>query len=134
MHAKYQVLGGEDVSHRTEVDFLRASGHQVEDVTVANSDFARQGALRTFADLTFNTSVYEETKRVLANFAPDVVYLNNTFPALSPSPAKAARDMGVPVVQVLRNYRVGCIAGTTFRDGHDCKECVGKAIPLSGIR
>lgn len=134
MHAKYQVLGGEDVSHRTEVEFLRASGHQVEDLTVANADFARKGAANSFIDLTFNKSIYEQTKCLMSRFEPDVLYLNNTFPALSPSPLKAAREYRVPIVQVLRNYRMGCIAGTTFREGHDCLKCVGRSIPLSGVR
>ncbi|WP_255708922.1 glycosyltransferase [Pseudarthrobacter sp. L1SW] len=134
MHAKYRVLGGEDVSHKTEGAFLKASGYQVRDYTVRNSDVAANRPLRTLTDMTFNRAVYKDVKQLVASFRPDVVYVNNTFPALSPSAILAAKSMDIPVVQVLRNYRIGCIAGTTFREGKDCQLCVGRAIPLSGIR
>ncbi|MDQ1390345.1 MAG: hypothetical protein QOF56_3799, partial [Acidobacteriaceae bacterium] len=55
---------------------------------------------------------------------PDVVHIHNTWVMVSPSIYAACREAGVPVVQTLHNYRLFCPAGTFFRDGGICKECV----------
>jgi glycosyltransferase involved in cell wall biosynthesis len=134
MHANYRVLGGEDVSHRTEAAFLESSGYTVKSYTVDNADFADRNAVRSLLDMTFNSKVFHNVRRIIDSFEPDLVYVNNTYPALSPSAIVAAKSKKIPVIQVLRNYRKGCIAGTTFRQGQDCQLCVGKKVPLDGVR
>lgn len=133
LHANYRVLGGEDVSHRTEAAFLEASGYTVKNYTVDNADFADKNAIRGLFDMTFNWQIFYKVRRIIDAFRPDVVYVNNTFPALSPSAIVAAKSKKIPVIQVLRNYRRGCIAGTTFRQGQDCRLCVGKRLPINGV-
>jgi glycosyltransferase involved in cell wall biosynthesis len=57
---------------------------------------------------------------------PDVVHFHNTFPLISPAAYYACRDLGVPVVQTLHNYRLFCPAATFFREGKVCEDCLGK--------
>jgi glycosyltransferase involved in cell wall biosynthesis len=42
---------------------------------------------------------------------------------ISPSIFSACRQVGVPVVQTIHNYRLFCPAATFFRDGRVCEEC-----------
>jgi glycosyltransferase involved in cell wall biosynthesis len=58
---------------------------------------------------------------------PDVVHFHNTFPLISPAAYYACRDLGVPVVQTLHNYRLFCPAASFFRDGKVCEDCLGKS-------
>jgi glycosyltransferase involved in cell wall biosynthesis len=60
----------------------------------------------------------------IKSFAPDVLHVHNIFPFLSPSIYDAARENGVPVVHTLHNYRLFCMNGLLFRDGHPCELCV----------
>lgn len=127
LHAFYQVPGGEDVSHRSEVAYLRERGHQVLDITADN---AALGTLGTVARARATVSNPESARRVsaaIAEFRPDVAYANNLFPGLSGSVVRACRDAGVPVVRVLRNYRFTCVSGNLYRDGNYCDDCVGNA-------
>jgi glycosyltransferase involved in cell wall biosynthesis len=45
----------------------------------------------------------------------------------------AAADLGVPVVQTLHNYRFVCPVATLFRDGHVCRDCVGRSVPWPAV-
>jgi glycosyltransferase involved in cell wall biosynthesis len=61
----------------------------------------------------------------LAQFAPDVVHVHNTFPLVTPSVLYACRDASVPVVVTVHNYLLGCANGKLFRDGRVCHDCLG---------
>jgi glycosyltransferase involved in cell wall biosynthesis len=65
---------------------------------------------------------------------PDVVLLHNVNPTLGPAAVAMARSHGLPVVRVVHNYRQSCIAGTHWRDGAPCFDCVGTAGRTPGIR
>ena len=54
----------------------------------------------------------------------DVLHVHNVYPLLSPWVVRTARRSGVPVVQTVHNYRHGCVAGTRFRDGAPCDDCL----------
>jgi hypothetical protein len=49
----------------------------------------------------------DELARIIAEFAPAVVHVHNSFPLLSPSVYDACRAAGVAVVQTL-HYRTIC--------------------------
>jgi glycosyltransferase involved in cell wall biosynthesis len=65
--------------------------------------------------------------RLLKECKPDIVHFHNTFPLISPAAYYACRDLGVPVVQTLHNYRLFCPAAAFFRDGHVCEDCLEKS-------
>jgi glycosyltransferase involved in cell wall biosynthesis len=60
------------------------------------------------------------------------MHAHNLFPLFSPAIFSAARALGVPVVQTLHNYRLGCAAGVLSRDGVVCEQCVGR-LPLPAV-
>jgi glycosyltransferase involved in cell wall biosynthesis len=59
---------------------------------------------------------------------PDVVHVHNTFVMISPSIYSACYEAKIPVVQTLHNYRLLCAAGTFFRDGKLCEECLQNSL------
>jgi glycosyltransferase involved in cell wall biosynthesis len=69
----------------------------------------------------------------MRDFKPDIVQVHNTVPLISPSIYRAAVKGGAPVVQLLHNFRFICPAATLYRDGHICRDCVGKLIPYPAI-
>ena len=62
--------------------------------------------------------------RILDEFRPDVVHLNNIHSYLSPVVAELARRHGARVVWTLHDYKLVCPAYTCMRDGHRCDSCV----------
>jgi glycosyltransferase involved in cell wall biosynthesis len=63
----------------------------------------------------------------------ELVHVHNTFPLFSPTAFRAASRRKVTVINTLHNFRPLCPAGTFFRDGHVCEECLGRA-PLPALR
>lgn len=133
IHNNYQIRGGEDESRESEERLLREMGHQVS-VYEDNNDrvstiSSAQMALKTI----WSTEAYKIVQQQLQEKAHDLVHVQNFFPLISPSVYYAAKALGVPVVQTLRNYRLLCPNALFFRDGQVCENCLGKFIPYPGV-
>lgn len=67
--------------------------------------------------------VRREFGRLLEDFKPDVVHLNNIHTQLSPVISKMAHEKGVKVVWTLHDTKLVCPCYTCTRDGKWCTEC-----------
>lgn len=133
VHERYRVRGGEDGVFETECSLLEKAGHKVVRYEKDNRDIPDRGgriglALRT----VWNPRTYCEIRAIIRAEKPDVVHCHNTFPLISPSVYWAAAREGVPVVQTLHNYRLACLNGYLFREGHVCEDCLGRT-PWRGV-
>ncbi len=68
--------------------------------------------------------------RMLDDFRPDVVHLNNIHSYLSPVIAEIAHRRGARVVWTLHDYKLICPAYTCLRDGKVCQECFSGKLPV----
>jgi glycosyltransferase involved in cell wall biosynthesis len=128
--------GGEDVVVRQERELLEGAGVPLVAYTTSNDqvdEHDRIQVLRTAATMSWSRRTYDELTRLLRQERPDVAHFHNTFPLISPSAYAACRDLGVPVVQTLHNYRLVCCAGTFFREGEVCQLCTA-GHPWAGVR
>ena len=133
VHERYRVRGGEDGVFETECSLLEEAGHKVVRYEKDNREIPDRGgriglALRT----VWNPRTYREIRSIIRAEKPDVVHCHNTFPLISPSVYWAAAREGVPVVQTLHNYRLACLNGYLFREGHVCEDCLGRT-PWRGV-
>ncbi len=137
IHNFYQQPGGEDAVFRAEVELLRGAGHDVRVFEIRNDEIEGYGAFEKAA-LAARTVWSRKSARALAKelerFRPDIAHFHNTFPLISPSAYYACRKAAVPVVQTLHNYRLSCPGATFFRNGEICEDCLGRAIPLPGLK
>lgn len=129
-HNAYQQPGGEEAVVSAEKALLLQAGNEVNEYLRRNNEISSNGlwsnitlGLRT----VWSSASRNELSRLIRDSKPDVVHFHNTFPLISPAAYYACRDLGVPVVQSLHNYRVFCAAGTLFRDGQVCEECLEKS-------
>ena len=67
--------------------------------------------------------VQKSFKKLLADFRPDVVHLQNIHSYLSPILAKLAKDFGCRVVWTLHDYKLLCPSYSCLRDGKPCERC-----------
>jgi len=127
VHNLYQQPGGEDSVFLAETNLLRDAGHDVETLQVSNDEIvgflAKSGAALS--------AVYNwRTRKILTDRLEkekfDILHAHNFFPKLSPSIFDAARSAGVASVLTLHNFRLTCAAGTLFRNGAVCQQCLHK--------
>ena len=124
LHTRYRQRGGEDAVVETEAELLRAAGHEV--IThLAENPSDGLAAARSFAAAPWNPLAARRVQQDAARRSPDVVHVHNTWFALTPSVLGPLRELGLPVVATLHNYRLVCAAATLFRDGAPCTDCVG---------
>jgi len=133
VHNRYQISGGEDICHQTEVELLRRYGHIVDEYVEDNARVHRLGRLRTAFRTIWSIEDYKNIKTILKNTDYDGLIVQNFFPLISPSVFYAANQCHVPVIQVIHNYRLACLNATFLRDGRVCEACLGKKVPWKGI-
>lgn len=132
VHNSYQQAGGEDAVVASEVELLRAHGHEVECYGRSNHEIGAMSRLALARDTLWSPRSTEELTQLIARFAPDVMHVHNTFPLISPAAYWAADAAGVPVVQTLHNFRLLCPQAMYLRQGKVCEDCAG-TVPWRGV-
>jgi glycosyltransferase involved in cell wall biosynthesis len=133
-HNHYQQRGGEDIVVENETALLRKAGHEVETFIVSNdeiSGFARK--VQTAVRVLDNPTITDLFDRQITDFRPQVVHFHNFFPRLTPGSLKRSLDRGIPTLHTLHNFRLLCAAGTLFRQGRVCEDCVGSSWRLPAV-
>ena len=127
IHNYYQQPGGEDAGVRQERDLLAAAGHKVVEYARHSSEIELNGfgsRIRLGTAALWSKRTYRDLRSLLAKDRPEVAYIHNIVPLISPSAYDACAEASVPVVQTLHNYRLLCPAGNFLRQGRVCEECV----------
>lgn len=123
VHSYYSsaLPSGENVAVNLQVDALRSAGHEVLLVSRNTDDVASHRAYPLRAAATVATGHGPSPLPQVTAFRPDVVHVHNLFPNFGSS---WIADCPAPIVATLHNFRAFCSAGTLWRDGHDCEECL----------
>lgn len=67
--------------------------------------------------------IQESFKKILRDFRPDVVHLQNIHSYLSPIIAKLSKDYGAKVVWTLHDYKLLCPSYSCLNNGNPCELC-----------
>jgi glycosyltransferase involved in cell wall biosynthesis len=131
IHNTYQSPGGEDAVVTAEGRLLRERGHQVVSYLRSNHELEQMSKPRQLLmvkDMVYSDDSKREIRNLLQKEKPDLVHVHNTFMMISPSVYEACREMGMPVVQTLHNFRLLCPAWALVRNGEVCEECVDRGL------
>ena len=132
-HNRYMERGGEDLAYEADVALLRRHGHFVAELIEDNSRIGGMGQARLAARTIWSTDSRKRVAELIEETHPDVIHFHNTFPLLSPSVYSVSASYGMPVVQTLHNFRLLCLNGLFYRDGHVCEDCMGRFFPWPGV-
>jgi glycosyltransferase involved in cell wall biosynthesis len=123
IHNFYQQRGGEDVVVQNEAKLLQQAGVALQTWYVDSASLYHTGsswigsawkALQLLGRLFWNTDAQRHLTTLLQQNPVDVIHLHNSFPLLSPAIIHTAKQLGVPLVLTVHNFRwhhpTGCIA------------------------
>ncbi|MGR3812139.1 glycosyltransferase family 4 protein [Jiulongibacter sp. NS-SX5] len=133
IHNTYKHKGGEDSVVNQEYELLKRHGLKVEILGFENDSLPKNKVL-LFSSSIYNTVSYKKVLEKITSFKPDVIHIHNLFYSASPSILYAAKELNVPVIMTVHNYRLVCNAATLLRDGAVCEKCIDKTLPLYGIK
>jgi len=131
LHSRYRsgLISGENRVVAEEANLLRRGGHEVEVIAPSPDEFRRATlAARSLNSFGIGRVV---ANRVRASGA-EIVHCHNLYPAFGAGVLRDAERSGAAVVVTLHNYRFMCLAGTFFRDGRVCQDCLGR-LPWPGV-
>ena len=132
-HTRYQQAGGEDVVFRLESALLRQMGHTVITYEQSNHQLHEIGPVSGFVQAIWSRQTTARLGNLLRETQPDVAHFHNTFAMISPSAYYACQAAGVPVVQTLSNYRLGCPNASCAVQGQSCERCVPHTVAWPGV-
>ena len=133
LHNNYQQPGGEDAVFEAEKVLLDRMGHEIIPFVEDNARLNGMSALKAARNTIWSREAQGKLRQLIRETRPDVAHFHNTFLMISPAAYYACKEAGVPVVQTLHNYRLICPGALLMREGRVCEDCVGRAIPWSGV-
>ena len=134
IHNFYKQAGGEDTVFEQEAKLLRQHGHIVEQLTFSNGSVQGvRGKLQAAFGVIYNLQSTGVIRNSIRDFKPDVVHVHNFFPLVSPAVFYICRELGVPAVLTLHNYRLICPSAVLYYNGKVQLENIRKIFPIKAI-
>jgi glycosyltransferase involved in cell wall biosynthesis len=127
VHNKYAVLSGEEIMVARIINLLRHNNHEVQtffkDSAEIGNCFLRKTS--SFFNGIYSFSARREILKVLDQFRPDCVQIQNLFPLISPSILSLIKSRGIPIVMRCANFRLICPNGLFLSHEQLCEKCHG---------
>jgi len=134
--------GGDAVSTITTGKILKARGHDVQFWGMAHPDNPEYEMSRHFVDhidygttgglvnqlstagkLLYSLEAKKKLKKLLREFRPDIVHLNNFAHQISPSILHVLKTEKIPSVMTMRDYKMVCPSYAMLDGGQPCQKC-----------
>lgn len=118
---------GHEVEYFGMYDEKNTVGNSLGEYT-SNMDFHSTGAARFLYPfkIIYSTEAQRKLARVLDEFKPDVVHMNNINFQLTPSIIYAVKKRGIPLVQTVHDYQMICPNHLLYSFGEvkPCERCI----------
>jgi glycosyltransferase involved in cell wall biosynthesis len=128
VHTFFQQFGGQDSVVLSEREMLERRGHEVVFYSRRNDDIKEYGAadkVRFLTDTIYSRRTVRDLHVLVSGNRPDLAYVHNIYPLISPSLYHALHSMGIPVVQCVHDFRPLCSNGLFYTEGQSCERCKG---------
>src|SRR5437868_2036962 len=126
IHNFYQQFGGEDSAAIAEQKLLEQNGHELLCYTRHNDEIAQYsfGEKAQFLYRTlYSRRTQQEIRAAVARFRPEVAFVHNVYPLISPALYHTLHSLRVPIVQVVHDFRPYCANGWYYVQGKICERC-----------
>ena len=128
VHSAYQQFGGEDSVVRAETELLKSHGDEVYPYSRHNDeikDFGLVDKALFFPQSVYSWKTSDSLEDEVRRLRPDVAFIHNVYPLISPAAYHKLHQLGVPTLQVLHNFRPFCPNGFFYTQGQICEACKG---------
>ena len=133
LHSRYLSgpASGENRVFSDEIELLIKAGHEVKGWAPSPGTTSKAGA-KAALQAVWSAEAVTQVRDLVSGWGAQIVHFHNLFPLVSPAAVREASAQGAGVVMTLHNYRLMCLSGSFFRDGHICEDCLGHS-PWRGV-
>lgn len=126
-HNYYRDAGGESLVFDNEVRGLQAAGHAVVVYRQDNTDTEQvtfSQKIAVMAQAYYARQTVDDIYKIIASEKPDIAFVQNVLPLISPSIYSALYAQDIPIIQATYNYRFICPDAHLYTQGEICERCV----------
>jgi glycosyltransferase involved in cell wall biosynthesis len=126
VHNEYARPSGEEHAAGELVALLKEHGHEVKWFTRSSAEIVGsvKGKFKALLAGVYNPFCAKRLAKVLDEYRPDIVQVQNLYPLISPAIFREIRKRGIPVVMRCPNYRLFCPSGLCLNPkGEVCEKC-----------
>lgn len=126
IHNEYAAVSGEEIQFYHIADILRKNKHEVQLYTRSSAEIEKKifGKIQSFFAGIYNPVSRRKISKLLETLKPDIVFVQNLFPLISPSILSVVKKAGIPLVMCVANYRLMCPNGLHLLHGEVCERCL----------
>ncbi|MBQ9771245.1 MAG: glycosyltransferase family 4 protein [Lentisphaeria bacterium] len=127
IHNDYAKPSGEETAATAIVNLLQEHGHEVRWFRRSSAEIKGvSGKIKSFFTGLANPAMAKALGKILDEYQPDLVQVQNIYPFLSPSIFKPIKKRNIPIVMRCPNYRLFCPNGLCCdMKGKVCERCFG---------
>ena len=128
VHNEYGKPSGEEHAAGELVSLLKEHGHEVRWFTRSSAEISGSlcGKMKALAAGIYNPFSAKAIAKVLDEYKPDIVQVQNLYPLISSSIFAPIKERAIPVVMRCPNYRLFCPEGLSLNpQGEICEKCWG---------
>lgn len=128
IHNNYSKPSGEEAASGELAHLMEEHGHEVRWFRKSSADISGfWEKIKAFWLGIYNPNAAKNLAKVLDEFKPDAVQVQNIYPFISTSIFKPIKQKGIPVVMRCPNYRLFCPNGLCLdQQGKICEKCFGR--------
>lgn len=125
LHNEYQNYGGEDAVFNLERKILSENNIDINYLLFSNHSITTlNDKIQTSISIKKNVKNLEIIKIELKQGNYDIIHCHNFFPLISPGLHLLAKEMNIPIVQTIHNYRLFCSNGFFWKKNSKCQKCL----------
>ena len=137
VHNQFQKYGGADAVAAADERLLAEHGDVVT-YSRQSKDIASATQLQKWGmgvDALYSRRTVREITDIVERFRPDIAYVHNVFPLISPSLYDVLYRLRVPSVHIIHDYRLLCPNSRFYVNDQVCESCkLGNFWPAVGKR
>ncbi|MBN2423827.1 MAG: glycosyltransferase [Calditrichaceae bacterium] len=143
----HHITGGADTYYFQLRKLLKENNHDVAEFCMCHpknehSDYRRYfiksvtnenwnkvslvESIRAFFNAIYNFEARRQFKKLVDDFKPEIIHIQNMFYQISPSILSIAKKKNIPVVETLHDYHLVCPNHFLFHHGKICEDCIHK--------
>ncbi|HTW57374.1 MAG TPA: glycosyltransferase family 4 protein [Terriglobales bacterium] len=125
VHNQFRQYAGSDIVAAADERMFRQHA-EVASYVRNSSEIASAGTLdkaRLALDTIYSRRTVREIAEVVRDFRPDIAYVHNVFPLISPSLYHALDRLRVPSVHVIHDFRLWCPNSRFYINNQPCRDC-----------
>jgi glycosyltransferase involved in cell wall biosynthesis len=125
-HCFFQQFGGQDAVVLEERAVLERQGHEVLFYSRHNDEiksFTPSTKIGFASNTVWSGQTSHDLRQLVRAQRPDIAYIHNIYPLISPSIYHTLHACGVPMVQCMHDFRPLCVNGFFYTQGKCCERC-----------